>query len=191
MNKYKIVAIMGKAGAGKDTLLKECLSLSPNRLHEIISCTTRPPREGEVEGVNYYYLTEKEFMDRLADDRMLEATEFRKWYYGTSIEALNQEKINIGVFNPAGVRILMSLSNVAVLPIYVIADDKTRILRQLNREENPDVKEIIRRFSTDENDFTDVEYDTEPIVVRNNDDDTIRSVALSTLMAISDCDWPD
>lgn len=191
MNKYKIVAIMGKAGAGKDTLLKECLALDPNTLHEIISCTTRPPREGEVEGVNYYYLTEKEFMERLADDRMLEATEFRKWYYGTSIEALNQEKINIGVFNPAGVRILMSLSNVAVLPIYVTADDKTRILRQLNREENPDVKEIIRRFSTDENDFTDVEYDTEPIVVRNGSDDTIRSVALSTLMAISDCDWPD
>jgi guanylate kinase len=129
MNKYKIVAIMGKAGAGKDTLLRECLALDSNRLHEIISCTTRPPREGEVEGVNYYYLTEKEFMDRLADDRMLEATEFRKWYYGTSIEALNQEKTNIGVFNPAGVRILMSLSNVAVLPIYVIADDKTRILR--------------------------------------------------------------
>lgn len=58
MNKYKIVAIMGKAGAGKDTLLRECLALDPNKLHEIISCTTRPPREGEREGVNYYYLTE-------------------------------------------------------------------------------------------------------------------------------------
>ena len=188
---YKIVAIMGKAGAGKDALLKECLLLHPTCLHEIISCTTRPPREGEIEGVNYYYLTDEEFMERLADDRMLEATEFRKWHYGTSIEALNIDKINIGVFNPAGVRILQSLKNVSVLPIYVDANDKIRLLRQLNREENPDVAEIIRRFSTDENDFVDILYDAAPITVTNNSNDGISDVAAMVLIAINDFHWPD
>lgn len=120
---------------------------------------------------------------------MLEATEFRKWYYGTSTEALNSEKINIGVFNPAGVRILMSLPSVDVLPIYVIANDKNRMLRQLNREENPDVKEIVRRFTTDENDFTDIEHDTKPIIVDNNSDGDLRSVGLTILMAINDYCW--
>lgn len=43
---YKIIALMGKSGAGKDTLMQKLLSLYPN-FHEIISCTSRPIREGE------------------------------------------------------------------------------------------------------------------------------------------------
>lgn len=43
----KIVALIGKAGAGKDTILKKVLKKYPNYFNEIISCTTRPPREGE------------------------------------------------------------------------------------------------------------------------------------------------
>ena len=68
---------MGKAGAGKDTLLRECLALYPGQYHEIVSCTTRPPREGEVDGVNYHFLTSEEFAERLEDGRMIEATIFR------------------------------------------------------------------------------------------------------------------
>ena len=53
---YKIIAIMGEAGTGKDSLMQEILKLKPE-FHEIISCTTRPMRQGEAEGVNYYYYT--------------------------------------------------------------------------------------------------------------------------------------
>ena len=53
---YKIIALIGKAGAGKDTILREIIKSNPD-LHEMISCTTRPKREGEVDGVNYFYLT--------------------------------------------------------------------------------------------------------------------------------------
>lgn len=47
MNKVKLIALMGKAGSGKDTILKHLSSHYPDKYHEIISCTTRPPREGE------------------------------------------------------------------------------------------------------------------------------------------------
>jgi guanylate kinase len=53
---YKIIALIGKAGSGKDTILHELIKTTLN-LHEIVSCTTRPRREGEVEGVNYFYMT--------------------------------------------------------------------------------------------------------------------------------------
>lgn len=53
---YKIIALIGKAGAGKDTILREIIKNNSD-LHEMISCTTRPKREGEVDGVNYFYLT--------------------------------------------------------------------------------------------------------------------------------------
>ena len=61
MNKLKVLALCGKSASGKDTYLKEIMKLSQYPLHEIISCTTRPPRDYEADGVNYYFLTNEEF----------------------------------------------------------------------------------------------------------------------------------
>ena len=156
---YKIVTLSGKAGAGKDRMMQEVLKVlreeSPEfTINEIVSCTTRPMREGEVEGKNYYFLTHEEFAERLADGTMVEATIFNDWCYGSCLEHMNEDGINIGVYNPEGVAILQSIPEVMVYSIFVDAPDKVRLLRQLNREENPDVKEIIRRFSADEADFS-------------------------------------
>ena len=52
MNKYIIIALVGKAGSGKDTILKGVTKDAPF-IHEIISCTTREPRSGEQNGVKY------------------------------------------------------------------------------------------------------------------------------------------
>lgn len=156
---YKIVTLSGKAGAGKDRMMQEVLKVlreeSPEfTINEIVSCTTRPMREGEVEGKNYYFLTHEEFAERLADGTMVEATIFNDWCYGSCLEHMNEDGINIGVYNPEGVAILQSIPDIMVYSIFVDAPDKVRLLRQLNREENPDVKEIIRRFSADEADFS-------------------------------------
>ena len=94
---------------------------------------------------------------------MLEATEFNDWYYGTDRESLTIDKINIGVFNPEGVRCLQEDDNIELYVFYVRAAGKQRLLRQLNREENPDVDEIIRRYKTDTQDFSyleDIRYQT-------------------------------
>ena len=150
---YKIVTLSGKAGAGKDRLMHEVRKVLPE-LHEIISCTTRPMREGEVDGVNYHFLTHEEFAERLADGTMVEATIFNDWCYGSCLEHMSEDGINIGVYNPEGVGILQCIPNVSVYSIFVDAPDKVRLLRQLERETNPDVKEIVRRFGADEADFS-------------------------------------
>lgn len=183
---YKIVALMGKAGSGKDSALHALIKMAPE-LHEIVSCTTRPPREGEVDGVNYHFLTHDDFAEQLNNGQMLEVAIFRGWCYGTSLTNLDETKINIGVFNSTGVENLMEFENVDVLPIYLIAKDKTRIIRQLTRENEPDVKEIVRRFSTDENDFDDITiqgdiaykkfFEAQPIYVVENETQNIDDVA--------------
>lgn len=89
---------------------------------------------------------------------MLENTKFNNWYYGTLLKALNTDKINIGVFNPAGIRSLLHDSRLEVLPIYVQAPDGTRLMRCLNREENPNCKEICRRYFADEEDFENLDF---------------------------------
>lgn len=156
---YKIVTLSGKAGAGKDRLMQEVLKTlqveSPDFvIHPIVSCTTRPMREGEVNGVHYHFLTHDEFSERLNNGTMVEATVFNDWCYGTCLEHMSPNGVNIGVYNPEGVAILQCMPEVQVYPIFVSASDKTRLLRQLNRENHPDVKEIIRRFGADEEDFS-------------------------------------
>lgn len=175
----KVVTIMGKAGAGKDALLHKIFEKYGNEFHEIVSCTTRPPREGEVDGVNYHFLTHEQFSEQLLNGEMLEATVFNDWCYGTSIKDLDIEKVNIGVYNPQGVSTLLDMEGtIDILPVLVGCEPKTRLLRQLNREKDPDVKEIIRRFQADEEDFgVDVILklsipDWHPICICNNNEGT-------------------
>lgn len=157
-NKIKIIAICGKSAAGKDTLLQEILKLDSNDLHEIVSCTTRPPREGEVNGINYHFLSNQEFADKIESGEMLEATVFRDWCYGTSLDGISLKNINVGVFNLDGIDILMDNPKIDLFIVEVCASDKVRLLRSLNREEKPDVKEIIRRYEADEQDFQGFDY---------------------------------
>ena len=152
----KLVALMGKAGSGKDRLLTEIINRDEyQHFQKVINCTTRPIREHEVDGVNYHYLTNEEFTEKVLNGDMIEATDFNHWFYGTMLSTLSTNKINIGVFNPTAVEILQADPRLDVYVIYVEAPDKLRLLRQLNREEEPDCHEIVRRFKADEEDFND------------------------------------
>ena len=92
--------------------------------------------------------------------------------------ALNENTINLGVFNPAGVERLLDYPELDVCIIEIAADDKTRLLRQLNREQNPDVHEIVRRFGTDEEDFDDFHREVvdNRYTIMNNTNETITVV---------------
>lgn len=155
MNKYKVIAISGKSAVGKDTWLQLMLQHLKEQVHESISHTTRPPREGEVNGKNYYFITTEDFLTKLNNNQMLEWATYRDWYYGTAIDALDKNKINVGVFNRKGVESLSKREDIDLFVVYVFADDKTRLLRSLNREEFPDVAEIVRRYQADEAEWKD------------------------------------
>jgi guanylate kinase len=169
MDKYKIVALFGEAGSGKDYIQKKIIEtdFGKNNLSEIISCTTRPPREGELDGVHYHFIpTAAEFFNGYNLARWIEFANFRNWWYGTSIEHLNKNKINIGVFNIKGINQILEDEEIDCLPIRVKCIDKIRLIRQLNRESNPDCLEICRRFQTDTKDFLNIPFSYK--VIENN-----------------------
>lgn len=161
MDKIRVLALFGQSGAGKDTIKDILLDRYPDQFHRIISCTTRPPRGYEQNMKEYHFLTEEEFAGYAYEEQFIEATEFNGWFYGTLLGDLSSEKINIAVLSPEGVEALLSTAdiyNLQILPIYILAPDKTRILRALNREEEPNISEIFRRYETDIEDFHYISY---------------------------------
>lgn len=80
--------VSAPAGCGKDTILNELLKKT-DKAGYAVSATTRAPREGEVNGVHYHFLTREEFERRIAEKEVLEYTEYCGNYYGTLRKSVN------------------------------------------------------------------------------------------------------
>ncbi|CAM4027846.1 guanylate kinase [Bacillus manliponensis] len=85
-----LIVLSGPSGVGKGTVRKELFSQENTNLQYSISMTTRKPREGEVDGVDYFFRTKEEFEEMIRNDQLLEWAEFVGNYYGTPIEYVEQ-----------------------------------------------------------------------------------------------------
>lgn len=84
MNKGKIFVISAPSGTGKSTIINELMKKDHLQLEFSISATTRKPRKGEVDGVNYYFLSLEDFKERIERDEFAEFEEvYQGRYYGT------------------------------------------------------------------------------------------------------------
>ena len=93
-----LVILSGPSGSGKTSIAREvCEKIGLDKTYFSISTTTRPPREGEQNGVDYFFVTKDEFLEDIANNQFLEWAEVHGNYYGTSLkqinEALNKGKI--------------------------------------------------------------------------------------------------
>lgn len=153
--KPKILAIYGMSAAGKDTFLNH---LSNNfDLNKILLTTSRPPREKEIDGVDYLFKKKK---DILKSDNFLWPIDYNNWIYAIAKESIKDDKINVGVFNLYWMKKLFEDNDdhFDLMAIEISASDKDRLMRSLRREKNPDCDEICRRFLADKQDFNDVEF---------------------------------
>lgn len=153
-----IFCLIGKSASGKSTI--EHL-LQEKGLKRIISTTSRPPREREVNGVDYHYVTDEEFKTFDRNGEMLESTEYRGWHYGIRLSDIDLDENSVVAVEPCGFRQMKQKLGDKVVGIYLYINDKERLIRALNREINPDVDEIVRRFISDKELFKDIEKEVQ------------------------------
>ena len=193
MKKIKLIAIIGKAGSGKNTMLHRLMDIPKifdpksdieevvrlyneltqsmnKRFNFIVPFTTRPQRQGEIDGIDYYFYEERTIKEMIRTEKVFQYRIFNNWYYGFFKKDFVPHKINVGIFTPSA---LMDLvinygDMLDITTIYITAPDKDRLLRQLNREEKPDVHEIVRRFTTDDKDFDEDTIQLLPNLIRIN-----------------------
>lgn len=89
MQKGLLVIISGASGTGKGTVCKKLLAENPNIFYSI-SATTRKPRQGEVDGREYYFITVDEFKTWIAEEKFLEYAEVYGNFYGTPIHKIEE-----------------------------------------------------------------------------------------------------
>jgi guanylate kinase len=172
----KIFYVMGKSSSGKDTIYNSLIKDSDLDLKTLVGYTTRPMREGELNGREYFF-TDEEGLKRLEEDnKVIEVRGYETvcgmWYYFT----VDDEQVDLNVNNYLLIGTLESYKKVreyygkdAVIPIYVYVEDGERLSRALNREKvqkNPNYAEMCRRFLADGIDFDESKIYEADIKVR-------------------------
>ena len=160
----KIYYVMGKSSSGKDTIYKELLKRHPE-FHTIVPYTTRPIREGEHDGVEYYFVDEKRLKEMQQAGQVIEVRSYNTkcgiWTYFTAddgqIDLLAHSYIMIGTLvSYEAMRDYFGAG--AIVPVYIEVEDGTRLERAIGRERKqavPQYEEMCRRFLADAKDFSE------------------------------------
>lgn len=151
-----LVVISGPSGVGKGTVRKALFELEGHDLVYSISMTTRPPRNGEVDGEDYYFVTHEEFQNRIKEDQFLEYAEFVGNYYGTPKDKVD-EQIDLGkeVVLEIEVQGALQVREKAKdgVFIFIAPPNKEALFRRLLRRGTDDPKSIQKRMDKAEREF--------------------------------------
>lgn len=142
-----VLLLSGPSGAGKTSLLKELLSEFKDELYFSISCTTRAPRAGEKDGVNYHFISENEFQKGIEKGDFLEYAKVHDHFYGTALspclKALEAGKVVVFDIDVQGFYIAKDRLKNSLVSIFVTTKDKKELEKRLLARDS-DSKESIK-----------------------------------------------
>lgn len=160
----KIYYIMGKSCSGKDTVYRRLKQDYPD-FRSIILYTTRPIRDGEKNGREYYFVTPKKMEAMKNEGKIIEIRSYNTrcgiWYYFTADDG----QIDLRQYNYLVIGTLVSyramcdyFGNDRIIPVYIEVEDSIRLERAIGREREqtvPQYEEMCRRFLADSADFSE------------------------------------
>lgn len=158
-----MIILVGESGSGKTSIAK-CL-INKFGYDQIVSYTTRPPREGEVDGVDYNFITKEKFLDLKKRDFFAETAEYNGWYYGTPIYPYLQEhnRYYVAILTPHGLRqIKKNCPDSNIVSFYINVPRRDRLIKILQRGDN--IEESYRRNLSDVGQFDGIEDEVDWVV---------------------------
>ncbi len=181
----KIIVLLGASATGKDTVVKHISE--KYSIPIAVSYTTRPMRSNETQGVEYYFISDDEMHEKFKNGEVIEHTSYYiqsedvSYTYANVTSEFEKGDYILTILNPHGLyQFRQSLYKDDLVSIMLNCDDRVRLIRSLDRDENVNVNEVLDRFRRDELDFierrpkTDYEIDTnKPLEEVFNDIDRI------------------
>lgn len=160
----KIYYVMGKSSSGKDTIYKKLMEAHP-QFRTIVPYTTRPIREGECDGVEYFFVDEERLREMQEAGQVIEVRSYDTkcgiWTYFTADDG----QISLETHDYLVIGTLVSYQALRkyfgeekMVPVYIEVEDGLRLARAVERERRqaePKYAELCRRFLADTEDFSD------------------------------------
>lgn len=149
--------IIGASCAGKSSIERE---LTKHGLNRIISYTSRSIRKNETEDIDYHYISDQEFNEKLKQGFFVEHSIYNSWNYGVASKDCCDN--SICVVETSGMRQLKNNKNLNVKSFYIDVDERTRVVRMMNRGDN--IMESFRRIISDQGMFSGIKDEVDYVI---------------------------
>lgn len=156
-----MIVLIGESASGKSSIEKYLVDNCG--YNKIVSYTTRPPREGEVDGEDYHFITKSQFRRLKEQDFFAETAMYNDWYYGVAKRDCTDDKV--AVLTPHGLRQISKIKEINVTSFYINVPRRDRLIKILQRGDN--IEESYRRNLSDVGQFDGV-WDEVDYVINNN-----------------------
>ncbi len=154
-NKGLLVILSAPSGCGKDTVFKELQKVRDD-IVESVSATTRAPRDGEVDGVNYYFKSKEEFEQMIDNNSLLEYASYNNCYYGTPVDgvkkAIDDGKVCFLIIEVKGAQNIMNIVPDCV-SIFLLPPSLDVLVHRLTKRMTNDEEDIKNRVAIAEDEI--------------------------------------
>ena len=188
-DKYLFV-VSGAAGTGKDSVVKALREAHPE-IEKTVSATTRAPRPGEQEGVDYYYRTREQFQQLIENDQVVEHNFYNGNYYGTLREEVDKRlaarKVVVLVIDVHGAANIRRMFPGATT-VFLLPPSVEELERRLRGRHTDDEQKICERLAQARRECA-LAYTYDYIVI--NDDPDVAAKELDAIITAECCRYPD
>ena len=167
-----ILVLVGESASGKSTIEKELVK--NHGYQKVISYTTRLPRQGEIDGIDYHFITDEQFKELESKNFFGEVGCYRNWYYGSAISDCKMDKM-VAVLTPHGLRQIKKIKELGIASFYINIPRRDRLIKMLQRGD--DIDECTRRSLNDQGMFDGLEDEVDYVLHNTGYKETAKVIA--------------
>lgn len=170
-----MIVLVGESASGKSSIEKYLVDNYGYK--KIVSYTTRQPRDGEVNGVDYHFIDRSQFRRLKLQGFFAETATYNDWYYGVAKKDCTNDKV--AVLTPHGLRQISKLNDINITSFYINVPRRDRLIKILQRGDN--IEESYRRNVSDVGMFDGIEDEVDYVIHNDKYNKSIKEMSEEVL----------
>ena len=175
-----MIVLVGESASGKSSV--EIYLMNNYGFKKIVSYTTRSPRLGEVDGIDYHFVSVEEFTKLKEQGFFAETAVYNNWHYGTAKEDCTDDKI--AVLTPHGLRQISKIDGITAISFYINVPRRDRLIKILQRGD--DIEEAYRRSLSDVGQFDGIEDEVDYVINNEGYKKSIEEMSREVMKKVED-----